>query len=119
MEEVGRQLAAVVGQGSILFLGAEGGSQRVRQAIGAEQQRFVAVYRTILVEDAEIPETDTVFLTSPSNAEAYLNVRSLAGKTLIAIGHSTAHYLKERGLEPVLIPKTPTEEDVVGLLRTL
>jgi uroporphyrinogen-III synthase len=49
----------------------------------------------------------------------YLNARSLVGKTLIAIGHTTAHYLKECGLEPVLIPKAPTEDDVVALLRQL
>lgn len=119
MEIVGRQFANAIGGQTVLFLGAEGGSERIRKGIPSAQCTFVPVYRTIQLHNITLPETEVVFLTSPSNAEAYLTARSLAGSTVIAIGTTTAQFLSERGIAHVLQPQSPTEADVVELLCTL
>lgn len=119
MNELGDSLARTVGSGSVLFAGAEGGSERIRSAIPLAQRTFVPIYRTVMVDDPSIPDTDVAFLTSPSNAAAYLKNASLNGKTVIAIGQTTAEYLRSKGISKVLVPASPREEDVLALLGGL
>ena len=117
MNELGDALARTIGKTSVLFVGAEGGSEKVRSAIPSNQRTFLPIYRTLLAENATIPETEMVFLTSPSNAKSYLKNASLEGKVIIAIGNTTADFLKQQGAKNVLIPSSPREEDVIELLR--
>ena len=117
MNELGDALARTIGKTSVLFVGAEGGSEKVRSAIPSNQRTFLPIYRTLLAENATIPETEMVFLTSPSNAKSYLKNASLEGKVIIAIGNTTADFLKQQGAQNVLIPSSPREEDVIELLR--
>ncbi|MCF8276194.1 MAG: uroporphyrinogen-III synthase [Flavobacteriales bacterium] len=117
MNELGDLLARTIGRGSVLFVGADGGSEKIRSAIPANQRTFLPIYRTILKDDIDIPETEIVYLTSPSNAKSYSNNASLKGKTVIAIGHTTADFLAVQGIRNVLIPASPKEEDVIKLLR--
>ncbi|MCF8464396.1 MAG: uroporphyrinogen-III synthase [Flavobacteriales bacterium] len=119
MNELGDTLARTIGKSSVLFAGAEGGSEKIRSAIPAAQRFFVSLYRTTFVEDVSIPATDFVFLTSPSNAASYLKKASLKGKTVIAIGNTTQEYIQSKGISKVLVPASPNEEDVVRLLRGL
>ena len=119
MNELGDSLARTIGKGSVLFAGAEGGSEKIRSAIPKSQRTFVPIYRSVLVENPSIPETNVVFLTSPSNAESYLKITSLSGKTIVAIGNTTAEFLKSKGVSNVLIPASPREEDVIKLLQGL
>ena len=117
MNELGDALARTIGKTSVLFVGAEGGSEKVRLAIPSNQRTFLPIYRTLLAENVTIPETEMVFLTSPSNAKSYLKNASLEGKVIIAIGNTTADFLKQQGAKNVLIPSSPREEDVIELLR--
>lgn len=119
MNELGDSLARVIGKSSVLFAGAKGGSEKVRSAIAENQRTFIPLYQTCLVEGATIPNTDVVFLTSPSNAKAYLKSGSLKDKLVIAIGHTTAGHLKEQGVKNVLIPASPREEDMISLIEKL
>jgi len=119
MNELGDSLARVIGKNSVLFAGAKGGSKKVRSAIADNQRTFIALYETSLAQNVSIPNTDVVFLTSPSNAESYLNNAPLGQKSVIAIGHTTANYLKEHGVKNVLIPASPREEDLIELLKKL
>ncbi len=119
MDQLADRLARTVGSGSVLFVGAEGGSEKIRNAIPSLQTNFVAVYRTDQLEDVEIPNTTHVFLTSPSNAKNYLRYTDISGKQIIAIGNTTADLLASRGVKNVLMPATPNEKDVVELLARL
>lgn len=119
MDDLGDLLARTVAKGSVLFVGAEGGSEKVRSAIPANQRNFLPIYRTVLVENASIPETEAVFITSPSNAKSYLKNASLKGKTVMAIGNTTAAFLLEQGVKNVLVPSFPSEADVIELIKEL
>ena len=119
MEKVGPAFAKVLGQDSVLFVGADRGSEKLRNCLPANQVSFVPIYSTKLLANQDLPITDVVYLTSPSNAEAYLSVNSLIGKTVIIIGHTTAEFLELKGIENILIPKSPKEEDVVEVIKSL
>lgn len=119
MDVLADRLARTVGKDSVLFVGAEGGSEKIRSAIPSIQVNFIPVYRTIQLLDIAIAATTHVFLTSPSNAKCYLASNNPVGRKVIAIGHTTAEYLASRGLKNVLIPATPKETDVVALLAGL
>jgi uroporphyrinogen-III synthase len=119
MTDLGDLLARTIGTNFVLFVGAEGGSEKVRSAIPSNQRTFLPIYRTVLAENASIPETEVIFLTSPSNAKSYLKNASFKERTVIAIGNTTADFLKQQGAKNVLIPSSPREEDLIELLRKL
>jgi uroporphyrinogen-III synthase len=117
MYEVGRDFGPVLADRAVRFYGAEAGSEILRSELPNEQVSFTPIYRTELITDIELPKTEYVFLTSPSNAKAYLHNTSIEGKLIIAIGNTTAKYLASRGSTDVHIPTDPTEEHVIGLLH--
>jgi uroporphyrinogen-III synthase len=119
MHEVGRHFVPVLAHKSVTFYGAEGGSEILRNELPKEQVSFTPIYGTVLKSVVKIPSTEFVYLTSPSNAQAYLNNTSLRGKHIIAIGNTTANFLKEQGFDDIHIPSAPTEEHVIGLLKRL
>lgn len=119
MMVVARELAEVVNGGRVLFAGAEGGSERVRSVLRSEQITALSIYRTEPIMDANISETDVVYLTSPSNATAYLAQHAIAKQTWVAIGSTTADYLKEKGVGNVLVPHSPERTAVLKLLLSL
>lgn len=119
MDELGDQLARVVGKDTVLFAGAEGGSEKIRSKIADNQRKFVALYRTLVIKDVSVPKTDVVFLTSPSNTESYLQKNSLDGKIVIAIGHTTAEYLQKHGVKNVLITNSSQIDDAIDVLKKL
>lgn len=119
MHEVGRHFVPVLAHKSVMFFGAEGGSEILRSELPDKQVFFTPIYRTELRMRVDLPETAFVYLTSPSNAKAYLDNASLEGKHIIAIGNTTAKYLTDRGINDIHIPSAPTEEHIVGLLRRI
>jgi uroporphyrinogen-III synthase len=119
MNELGDLLARTIGKSTVLFVGAQGGSEKIRSFIPIKQWAFIPIYRTVLDSDLAIPETDVVFLTSPSNVRSYLRNTSLKGKIVLAIGHTTADFLRDNHVWNVLIPASPKESDVVKLLKRI
>ena len=119
MNEVGINFKKIVKEDKVLFIGTENGSGKVRCFFKKEQTQFRPIYRTELLLNEVIGETEFVFLTSPSNATAYLSGSSLDGKKVIAIGNTTAEFLYEAGAKDVFIPESPEEEDVLELLLRL
>ena len=119
MKHLGDMLARTIGTNTVLFAGAEGGSERIRSAVPNIQRTFLPIYRTVLAGNQSIPDTSVVFLTSPSNAKSYLNSTKSKGKVVIAIGNTTAEFLKQEGIPNVFIPASPREEDLIELLKKL
>ncbi len=119
MTKVGQDLADAVGDSTVMFPMAESGSGRIRNQLRTEQVIELPIYRTELKTDIEIPETDLAFLTSPSNATAYLKQRSLDCKTVIAIGTTTSDFLSKKGIQDILVPEEPNSKSVLWLIRSL
>lgn len=118
-DRVGAEFAKIIGKETVLFAGAENGSDKIRSALPNDQVREVSVYRTTPKKNETIPETEVVYLTSPSNATAFLNSASLEGKQVIAIGNTTGDFLAQQGVRGLHILSEPTEEAVVELLRRM
>ncbi len=76
--------------------------------------------------DAEVPDLSTYDLlcvTSPNGVEQLLtrvrDARALAGPRIAAIGPGTARALRERGVEPDVVPERAVAESLVEALSTL
>jgi uroporphyrinogen III methyltransferase/synthase len=74
--------------------------------------------------DARLPDLsayDLVCVTSPNGAERLLDLardaRDMAGVTVAAIGPGTARALRERGIEPDVVPERAVAEGLVEALR--
>ncbi len=72
--------------------------------------------------DAELPaDFDLLCVTSPNGAERLFELlrdaRDLAGVTVAAIGPGTARVLRERGIEPDVVPARAVAEGLVEALR--
>lgn len=119
MIKVGKDLAEEVGSSTVLFPMAESGSGRIRSQLNSAQVIQLPIYRTIPASNVEIPETDVVFLTSPSNSKVYLENGSLEEKSVIAIGTTTRDFLSQQGIKDALIPEGPNSKSVLGLIRGL
>lgn len=119
MLEVAHELKHAVGSETVLFAGAENGSERVKSHLGPEQKIMLPVYRTEPLSDADIPDTQYVYITSPSNAVAYLALKGSGHRKFIAIGATTADFLRDKGVEHILVPKTPQRKHVLKLLNSL
>ncbi len=76
--------------------------------------------------DTELPpldDYDLICVTSPNGANLLLDrlrdARELAGITVAAIGPGTAQKLRERGVEPDVVPERAVAEGLVEALRDL
>ena len=92
------------------------------RALGAEVVEAPAIRIEPL--DAELPDVaayDLLCVTSPNGAEQLLgrvrDSRSLAGPLIAALGPGTARALRERGIEPDVIPERAIAESLVEALR--
>ncbi len=91
------------------------------RALGAEVVEAPAI--AIRALDARLPDPrgyDLVCVTSPNGAERLLELlrdaRELAGVRVAAIGPGTARALRERGIEPDLMPERAVAEGLVEAL---
>lgn len=119
MTKVGRRFRELLRDQTVRFFGAEGGSEKLRNTLQQDLVFFTPIYRTGLLAQVTLPETDVVFLTSPSNAKVYLSYGLLQGKEVIAIGNTTAEFLANHGIRNIHIPTAPSDEHVVAVLRKL
>ena len=73
------------------------------------------------VPTPDLAAYDLVAVTSPNGAERLLELlrdaRELAGITVAAIGPGTARALRERGVEPDVVPERAVAEGLVDALR--
>ena len=102
----GRQFAAAVGSGKVLFPQARGSMKTVQQQFNQPEQVIdLVVYETISHENTTVPETDILLFTSPSNVKAFFkNHRISPGKKVIAMGKATAKELEKNGVKRSFLP---------------
>ncbi len=95
----GKQFASRVGSGTVLFPMAKGSLRSVQNGfVKAGQAIDLPVYETVEHADIEIPDTDIIVFTSPSNVQAYANKKTISkSHKLIAYGDATASALRKMG----------------------
>ena len=97
--------------GRVLFVGAEGAREVLVRELGAD---FVALYRTVEVEQEGFPDADLVTLASASAARALAGLR--ADLPCVSIGPVTTAEAHEHGLDVVAEAET---HDLEGLLAAV
>jgi uroporphyrinogen III methyltransferase/synthase len=95
------------------------------RALGAEVVEAPAIRIEPLAGEApDLSAYDLVVLTSPNGVGLLFDrlagtrdARALAGKTVAAIGPGTARALRERGIEPDVLPERSVAESLLDALR--
>ena len=96
-------------------------AQRLRSLGAAVVEAPAIRIRPLPAEKPDLTRYDLVAVTSPNGAERLLELlrdaRELAGITVAAIGPGTARALRERGVEPDVVPERAVAEGLVDALR--
>jgi len=102
----GRQFAATVGSGRVLFPQARGSMRAIQQQfINQEQVIDLAVYETISHAEVEIAAAEILVFTSPSNVVAYFKRNKIKqDQKVIAMGHATGKALKNYNVHQFTTP---------------
>lgn len=119
MDQVGKDFAEMVQNEIVIFPCAESGSKRIMSHLSDDQVLILPIYRTVGIHGPTIPLTDAVFLSSPSNAKVYLEHAARRADHTIAIGHTTAEFLMENGIEDVIIPENPEPRSILKCILAL
>ncbi|HRH66588.1 MAG TPA: hydroxymethylbilane synthase [Bacteroidia bacterium] len=114
----GKQFAARVGSGKVLFPQAKGSLRSIQQQfVKPEQVIDLVVYETKKKNDGPAPEAEMIVFTSPSNVEAWFErFRIHPEQKIIAMGDATANALRQFGT--VRLTK-PDAFDDAAILRAI
>jgi uroporphyrinogen-III synthase len=102
----------------ILFPRAVNSQRSVQQLIDNQSiTEDLIIYKNFPKREFYIPRMDYLFFMSPLNAKAFFQKYKLEqNQKVFAIGKTTANALSELGVENVIFPKKPSEEELVKLL---
>jgi hydroxymethylbilane synthase len=114
----GKQFAAVVGSKTVLFPQAKESLRTIQQQFTKKDQVYdLPVYETVENLEGEIPDTEILLFTSPSNVEGFLKKKRVSKtQRIVAMGDATAAALKKAGLKT---DSMPASFDDIGLLRAI
>lgn len=114
----GKQFASRVGDGIVLFPQAKGSLQSVQNGfVKKEQVIDLVVYETLKKNSEEIPQSEIVVFTSPSNVEAYFEKNKInSNQKVVAMGEATGSALKKFGVNKYSLPDS---FDDAGLVRAV
>ncbi len=102
-----KQFGAVAGRSKVLFPQAKGSLKTVQQQLATATILDLVVYETIQRPADDLPETDVLVFTSPSNLEAFLEKKKIGKQQkIVAMGHATGNTLKEKGFLSFYSPAT-------------
>lgn len=116
--QIAKHFREVLKDDSVLFPQAMDSMRSIQKYISFSNTAFnLYTYKTSLRDDFEIPYSNILIFTSPSNVNAYLAKYKVdEQQRIIAMGSATRFRLAEHGIKNVSIPDTFGEE---GLLRLL
>lgn len=103
---------------SVLFPQAIDSYQTIQKQLAFSNTCYnLYVYKTSIRNDIDLPYSDILIFTSPSNVIAYYNkYKPDPGQTVIAIGSTTKYKLNEFNVNEILTPDSFEEK---GLLKIL
>ena len=115
---IAKNFRDVLGKDSVLFPQAMDSLQSIQKYLAFSNTTYnLYTYKTIIRQDVDIPYTDVLVFTSPSNVMAYLNKYSIDSRQLvIAMGQSTKFKLSENGIKVVLTPSSFNEEGLLNVI---
>jgi uroporphyrinogen-III synthase len=118
LRSIARAFRDVLGNDSVLFPQAMDSLQTIQKQLAFTNTTYnLYTYKTILKTDFELPYTDVLVFTSPSNVRAYFSKYKIDSRqTVVAMGASTTYLLSEFGVKNVL---TPREFSEAGLWETI
>ncbi len=120
MELVGKHFSKLCIGDSVLFPQPKKSNRTIQKQLSTKTVIYdLFVYNTKRISGATIPETEVAVLTSPTNAEVYLNSVESRAKYIIAIGTSTAARLKDLGIKGFIISNSPEEAGLAEAVFSL
>lgn len=116
--KISQQFRDVLADQSVLFPQAMDSLQTIQKQLAfTNTVHNIYTYKTILRSDFEIPYTDIVVLTSPSNVKAFYSKYKIDNRQLvIAMGNSTKYALSEYGFKKVIIPEEFSEDAICDII---
>lgn len=120
-EEIGKQFAKIAGNSTVLFPQSSSSFRTVQKQFPSHSDLIdLIVYHTFETQNIEIPTTDVVVLTSPSNAISYLRKKKIKPEQkVIAMGVSTGKTLEEHGINNYILPWSPNELALADAVMSL
>ncbi len=105
-EAIGKEFAQQTKGSTVLFPQSTASYRTIQKQFDDQARVYdLIAYDTVENEQARVPETDVIVLTSPSNAILYLRQRTIAPhQKVIAMGKSTAKVLEEHGITHYQLP---------------
>lgn len=118
LAKIAKNFREVLQNDSVLFPQAMDSLQTIQKYLAFTNTVYnLYTYKTIIKNDFELPYTDVVIFTSPSNVKAYFSKYKLDSRQLvIAMGTSTKYKLSEYGFRDVLIPEEFSEKGLCDLV---
>lgn len=115
---IAKDFREVLQNDSVLFPQAIDSYQTIQKQLAFTNTCYnLYVYKTSIRTDIDVPYSDILIFTSPSNVTAYYNkYRSDSRQTVIAIGSTTRYKLNEYKVSNVLTPNSFDEEGLADVL---
>lgn len=115
---IARNFREVLKDDSVLFPQAIDSMRTIQKYIAFSNTQFnLYTYKTTIRNNFEIPYTNIVIFTSPSNVDAYLSKYKIDERQrVIAMGSATKFKLSEYGIRNVITPECFGEEGLISLL---
>lgn len=112
------QFLKLIKNKKVLFPRAEKSQRSVQQLLDNQSDTIdLIVYKNFPKGDFKIQQPDYLVFTSPMNAEVYFQkYKRKQGQKVFSIGKTTAQKLHNLGIEEVVFPANPTEENLVKVL---
>ncbi len=113
-----KQFASVVGSKTVLFPQAKGSMRSIQQQFTKPGQAIdLVVYETKKNSIDDLPASEIIVFTSPSNVEAYFEKHTITStQKIVAMGDATANALRKSGIK---IAAMPSSFDDLGLVQAV
>lgn len=119
LAKIAKDFRQILGNESVMFPQAMDSLQTIQKYLAFTNTTYnLYTYKTILKTEFELPYTDIVVFTSPSNVKAYYSKYKLDPRQIVvAIGSSTKFKLSEYGIKDVLTPLEFDESSLCKLIK--
>jgi len=116
--QIAKDFAGFIKDDTVLFPQAIDSLQTIQKQLSFTNIcHNLFVYKTSRRIDFEIPQSELLVFTSPSNAQAYFEkYKLLKGQKVVAIGSTTYSQLKNYGIKNIGLP---VSFDEIGLLNAI
>ncbi len=115
---VAAAFAEVAKSGKVLFPKAQDSLRSIQKAMPSVLECMdMDVYRSIPIDELQVPVCDVMIFTSPRNVEVYFSKYKLKNERVIAIGPTTAEKLRSFGVENIVLPASPNEWSLAEVIK--